>query len=148
MAVLPVTVLEHADAQAAVLGHGEGRLRMLTRVIDQLVDGVAVIDDDGWFVLVNPSFAAMHGCAAGDSLLGSHFTVFYSPRDQSSRVEELIAATLRDGIGRAEVVRRRRDGTRFPAHVTMSLLHDDDGELVGRVMTIQDLSAAARPGAR
>ena len=117
----------------------ETQLRLASRVVDQVGDGVAVVDNDGWFLLVNPAFAALHGCA-GEDLTGQHFTIFYSPENQTGPVQALIAAALRDGVARAELVRRRRDGSPFPARVALSLLHDEDGELIGRVLVVQDVT--------
>jgi diguanylate cyclase (GGDEF)-like protein len=59
-------------------------------------------------------------------------------------VQPIIAAALSDGIGRGEVTRRRRDGTVFPARVTLSLLTDDAGQLTGRVLCVQDISEQRR----
>ena len=117
----------------------EDRLRMLARIVDQVADGVAVVDNDGRFVLVNPAFAHMHGCPDED-LVGESYTVFYDAQQQAGSVQQVIADALRDGVGRAEVVRIRRDGTPFPAQVTLSLLRGDDGELVGRVLSVQDIT--------
>lgn len=33
------------------------RLRMLSRIAEQVGEGVAVSDNDGWFLYVNPTFA-------------------------------------------------------------------------------------------
>ena len=33
----------------------EAQLRLRARVVDQVGDGAAVVDNDGWFVLVNPA---------------------------------------------------------------------------------------------
>ena len=118
---------------------GLAELPMLARIVEQVGDGVAVVDNDGWFVLVNPAFAAIHGCP-GQDLVGEHFSVFYSPADQAGPVQQLIAAALCGGVARAELVRCRRDGSPFPAQVTLSLLHDDAGQLVGRVLSVQDIT--------
>jgi len=39
------------------------------------------------------------------------------------------------------VTRLRRDGTEFPARITLSLLRDDTGELIGRVLCVLDITA-------
>jgi len=38
------------------------------------------------------------------------------------------------------VTRLRRDGTDFPARVTLTLLRDDAGALIGRVLCVQDIT--------
>lgn len=126
---IPEEAGEPADAQ----------LRMLTGIVDQISHGVAVVDNDGCLIFANRAFTAMHGYA-GESLIGQHHTLSQSPSDRSGPVTQLIAAALRDGNASAEVVRCRRDGTSFPAQVTLSLLHDEHGELIGRVLSLQDNS--------
>lgn len=42
---------------------------------------------------------------------------------------------------RPEVTRLRRDGTEFPARITLSLLRDDAGVLIGRVLCVLDITA-------
>jgi diguanylate cyclase (GGDEF)-like protein len=66
---------------------------------------------------------------------------FYRPEDLVNDVQPIIAAALEQGIGRGEVTRLRRDGTHFPAHITLSLLRDDAGTLIGRVLCVQDVTA-------
>ena len=119
------------------------RADVLGRIVDQVGDGVAVVDNDGHFLLANPAFAAMHGCP-GEDLVGQLFTIFYPPAEHAGPVQALIADALRDGVGRAEVVRSRRDGSTFPAHVTLSLLRGEEGELIGRVLSVQDITERKR----
>jgi diguanylate cyclase (GGDEF)-like protein/PAS domain S-box-containing protein len=116
------------------------RLRMLSRIAEQVGEGVVVADNDGWFQYVNPEFAAQHASTV-DELTGAHLSTFYHPQDLGTVVQPIISAALEHGIGRGEVTRLRRDGTEFPAHVTLSLLRDDAGALIGRVLCVQDITA-------
>lgn len=114
------------------------RLRMLSRIAEQVGEGVAVSDNDGWFLYVNPTFAAQHaGTTAG--LAGAHLSSFYREEDLAA-VQPIISAALEQGIGRGDVTRLRRDGTVFPARITLSLLRDEAGDLIGRVLCVQDVT--------
>lgn len=116
------------------------RLRMLSRMADQVGEGVVVSDNDGWFQYVNSEFAAQHAGTV-DGLTGAHLSAFYRKEDLATHVQPIIAAALEHGIGRGEVTRLRCDGTEFPARITLSLLRDDAGELIGRVLCVQDITA-------
>lgn len=116
------------------------RLRMLSRVAEQVGEGVVVTDNDGWFQYVNPTFAVQHAGTVED-LTGAHLSGFYREEDLATDVAPIIAAALEHGIGRGAVTRLRRDGTQFPAHVTLSLLRDEAGGLIGRVLCVQDITA-------
>jgi len=116
-----------------------GRLRMLSRIAEQVGEGVVVADNDGWFQYVNPEFAAQHAGTV-EELTGAHLSSFYREEDLATQVQPVIAAALECGIGRGEVTRLRRDGTQFPARITLSLLRDDAGALIGRVLCVQDIT--------
>jgi diguanylate cyclase (GGDEF)-like protein/PAS domain S-box-containing protein len=115
------------------------RLRMLSRIAEQVGEGVVVADNDGWFVYVNAEFAAQHASTV-DELTGAHLSSFYHQADMATVVQPIISAALNVGIGRGDVTRLRRDGTEFPARVTLSLLRDDAGALIGRVLCVQDIT--------
>jgi diguanylate cyclase (GGDEF)-like protein/PAS domain S-box-containing protein len=117
-----------------------GRLRMHSRITEQVGEGVVVTNNDGWFQYVNPEFAAQHAGTV-EELTGAHMSSFYSPEALEIDVQPIIAAALEHGIARGEVTRTRRDGTQFPARLTLSLLRDDAGELIGRVLCVQDITA-------
>jgi diguanylate cyclase (GGDEF)-like protein/PAS domain S-box-containing protein len=117
-----------------------GRLRMLSRIAEQVGEGVVVTDNDGWFQYVNPAFAVQHASTV-EELTGAHLSEFYREEDLATDVQPVIAAALEFGIGRGEVVRLRRDGTQFPARITLSLLREEHGALIGRVLCVQDITA-------
>jgi len=112
---------------------------MLSRIAEQVGEGVVVTDNDGWFQYVNQQFAAQHAGTV-DELTGAHLSSFYHDEDLATEVQPIIAAALQQGIGRGEVTRLRRDGTQFPARITLSLLRDDSGALIGRVLCVQDIT--------
>ncbi|HET7487789.1 MAG TPA: EAL domain-containing protein [Acidimicrobiales bacterium] len=118
-----------------------GHLRLLSRIAEQVGEGVAVVDNDARILYANAEFAAMHGCTLeqidAQELRGSDF---YDDGEWAGPVKALMDAALAQGVGRAEVTRRRADGTTFDAHVTLSLLRDESGELVGRVLCVQDIT--------
>jgi len=126
------------DSPPAVLSD-LARLRMLSRIAEQVGEGVVVADNDGWFQYVNPEFAVQHASTV-EELTGAHLSSFYREEDMVTQVQPVIAAALEHGIGRGDVTRLRRDGTQFPARITLSLLRDDAGGLIGRVLCVQDIT--------
>jgi len=113
---------------------------MLSRVAEQVGEGVVVSDNEGVFQFVNPMFAAQHAGTV-EELTGAHLSDFYLPEVLATQVQPIIAAALECGVGRGEVTRLRRDGTEFPARITLSLLRDEAGALIGRVLCVQDITA-------
>jgi len=125
--------------EAAEASSNLSRLRMLSRIADQVGDGVVVCDNDGYLLYVNPEFAAQHATTV-DELFGAHMTEFHTRAEFADLVQPIIDMAMTTGIGRGEVIRLRRDGTRFPARVTLTPLRDESGLLVGRVVCVQDIS--------
>ena len=120
-----------------------GRLRMMSRIAEQVGEGVAVVDNEAWIVYANSAFLTMHGCTP-EQLQAAKGSDFYSPAEWDGPVQSLMGDTLRCGVGRAELTRRRADGSAFSAHVTLSLLNDDAGTLIGRVLCVQDITVRKR----
>jgi diguanylate cyclase (GGDEF)-like protein/PAS domain S-box-containing protein len=116
-----------------------GRVRMLSRIAEQVGEGVAVVDNEAWIIYANSAFLTMHRCTA-EQLRATKGSTFYSPTEWDGPVQSLMAATLRHGVARAELSRCRTDGTTFAAHVTLSLLHDEGGTLTGRILCVQDIT--------
>ncbi|MEO7836383.1 MAG: EAL domain-containing protein [Acidimicrobiales bacterium] len=118
---------------------------MLSRVAEQVGEGVAVFDNDARVLYANPAFATMHRTTTERMLTASFKgSLFYAPEEWNGRIQALMREALEQGVGRAEVVRRRLDGSTFEAHVTLSLLRDDAGDLVGRVLCVQDITERRR----
>ena len=120
-----------------------GQLRMLSRIVQQVGEGVAVTDNEARILYANAEFARMHHCDL-DDLHGGRYrgSDFYSADVWAGPVQGLMHDALTAGIGRAELNRLRADGSVFPASVTLSLLYDDGGSLVGRVLCVRDVTAA------
>jgi PAS domain S-box-containing protein len=116
-----------------------GRLGMLSRIVEQVGEGVAVVDNEAWVIYANAAFLTMHRCTP-ERLQATKGSAFYSPAEWDGPVQALMGDTLRHGVGRAELTRCRADGTTFAAHVTLSLLYDEAGTLVGRVLCVQDIT--------
>jgi diguanylate cyclase (GGDEF)-like protein/PAS domain S-box-containing protein len=116
-----------------------GRLRTLSRIVAQVGEGVAVVDNEAWILYANAAFLAMHRCTP-EQLQSAKGSAFYSPAEWDGPVQALMGDTMRHGVGRAELTRCRSDGTTFAAHVTLSLLLDEEGALVGRILCVQDIT--------
>jgi len=80
-----------------------------------------------------------------DEIVGSHFSRFYTPEDQTAGVPKRALSTAGE-VGRfeAEGWRVRKDGTRFWAHVIIDAIHDDEGKLMGFAKITRDLTEKKR----
>jgi PAS domain S-box-containing protein len=116
----------------------EEDLRILGEAIEQSHDGIAVVDNSGNIVLVNRSFAGMHGYAP-EELKGKHLSVFHT-REQMPEVEAANRLIRETGGFKGEIMHAHRDGTTFSALMHNSLLRDRDGAPIGIIGTMRDIS--------
>ncbi|WP_159500569.1 PAS domain-containing sensor histidine kinase [Microbacterium sp. 18062] len=110
------------------------------------ITAVAIVhlDVDGNITRWNPGAERLKGYSA-EEVLGTSFTRFY--RDEE-RTRGLPAALLAIAAARGSVEdtgwRVRASGEQFWAHVIITALHDDEGEIDGYVKIVTDLSVAKR----
>jgi PAS domain S-box-containing protein len=99
-----------------------------------------VIDREDRIVSWSPGAAAMLGWAVEEILGRRHNLVV--PEDRLEEERAVAAQVAAQGHAqRRETVRRARDGRRVPVAVTEVALRDEAGELVGRTLVLEDLSA-------
>ncbi|WP_254530082.1 PAS domain S-box protein [Natrinema gelatinilyticum] len=124
----------------------ERRLERYEAIVEEVNDGVYVVDEDGTFTMVNETYAELLGCEP-DELIGADTTEIV---DEAviERVRELEIATTEGETDwptlAAEVT--TADGERIPAEATFSMLPADDSgwHRVGIVRDISERKAYER----
>lgn len=78
-------------------------------------------------------------------ILGSHFSRFYPPEDvQTGKPGKLLELARKFGRTEDEGWRIRKDGTRFWAHVIITAIRNEFGELIGFGKVTRDLTEQKR----
>ncbi|HEX5808606.1 MAG TPA: PAS domain S-box protein, partial [Anaerolineales bacterium] len=101
--------------------------------------GIAIGDPHtNRIVVCNPAFAALHKSRV-DSVVGSAILSLYAPSSH-----ELVRRNVQkaDQIGQArfEALMIRKDSSTFPVQIDLVSVLDDNGELLYRVATAQDIT--------
>lgn len=110
-----------------------------TRVFENAGWGIALANADGsGILLVNPAFAAMHGYAPGE-LLGAPLARVLAPPTPGEPANT-AAALLQGAAGSLETTQQRKDGSHFAALVNITLISGENGAVVYRAMSVQDIS--------
>ncbi len=111
-------------------------------MVDSVLDcAIFMLDVDGRVCTWNPGAERIKGYRASE-ILGRHFSVFY-PWDKSRRgrpEQDLLAAAGQMRF-EDEGWRIRKDGSRFWAHVVITAMRDEAGQLTGFVQLTRDLTA-------
>jgi len=118
-------------------------LRQQAQIIDQIHDAVVSTDLDGHVTSWNKGAERLFGYLAKEAL-GKHISFVY-PEDEHEFLEQEVIKPLREkGWHEVEVRMRRKSGEDFYAHLSLSLLRDREGSLVGMIGYSMDISDRKR----
>ncbi|SHI60036.1 PAS domain S-box-containing protein [Desulfatibacillum alkenivorans DSM 16219] len=111
-------------------------------VVDTIHDGVMIVDNQGVVVSINKGMERISGFKAGE-MVGKSCTMLNCDICEIAQKDGgghwcALFATGRINERRCNIV--RRDGKTFPVLKNASLLKDSDGETIGAVETITDIS--------
>jgi len=122
----------------------EERIRLLSSMVEQSMEGMAIADLDGNLTFVNRAWAAMHDYDSADGLLGRNLSVFHTQEQLERDVVPFNRKVMEDGYHAGEVGHMRKDGRTFPTFMVTTFLRDDQGEPVGLAAVAQDITDRKR----
>ncbi len=113
-------------------------LQLLSSVVEQSSEGIAVVDLNGYLLYLNNAFAQMHGYSP-EELLGRHLSIFHTP-DQMPPVNAANKKVKQEGVFKGEIWHVTRDGTVFPTLMHNTVLRDKKGHPIGIIGTMRDIT--------
>jgi diguanylate cyclase (GGDEF)-like protein/PAS domain S-box-containing protein len=116
----------------------ESELRIAAATFESQ-EGIFITDVDGVIVRVNRAFSDITGYS-GDEVVGRTPSFLKSGRHEADFFRRLRAVLIKDGGWLGEVWNRRKDGEIFPAWVTVSAVHDPDGQVTHFVAAFTDIT--------
>lgn len=111
-------------------------------ILDTMNDGLAVIGPDGSILMVNRALERMTGYAR-DELIGSSCALFNCDTCEIARSAgkgKWCSLFDRSYLTNKRCLLMRKDGSYFLALKNASVLKDNDGQLIGAVETLTDIS--------
>jgi PAS domain S-box-containing protein len=134
VAALVSKIVERMRAEEA-LRENERRDRYL---LEALQEGIWVIDQDAYTTFVNPRMAEMLGYSA-EEMQGKHLFAFMDER--GVEISKRNLKRREQGIKEQHDFEfLRKDGSRMYASLETSPIHDDDGNYMGAIAGIQDIT--------
>ena len=118
----------------------ENRNVFYQRMVEEIQDyAIIIIDEQGIIQNWNKGAEKIKQYREKE-ILGKHFSIFYLQEDLDNNLPEKLLQQAKD-TGRAgqEGWRKRKDGSRFWASITITALHDD-GILIGFCKVTRDLT--------
>jgi PAS domain S-box-containing protein len=134
-------IRERQQAQQA-LQQSEERFRLLVEGVKDYA--IFMLDPDGRVASWNAGAERIKGYRA-DEIIGQHFSRFYTPEDmQLGKPGRALRIAVAEGRYEKEAWRVRKDGSRFWAHVVLTALHNEAGELKGFTKVTRDVTERKR----
>lgn len=133
-----VLAIEGYVSDVTLQKRAEEQYRLLALAVEQISEGMAVVNLRGLVVSTNRAFALAHGYTA-EQIVGKPISFFHRP-DQMPAVLAALEEADRTGTFKGEIWHTRRDGSTFPAHMTVQRLRDENGQAIGMIGTLRDLS--------
>ncbi|WP_161957610.1 ATP-binding protein [Mariprofundus sp. EBB-1] len=120
--------------------HIETHQRKLSTALEQSGQAILITNSDGIIEYVNPAFTKITGFEANEAL-GQNPKIIGSGQQDPSFYEDMWHTILSGKTWRGNIVDRRKDGSFYPASLTISPITNSDGKITHFVGTNEDLSA-------
>lgn len=121
----------------------EEKLRLSAQVFESSAEGILVTDKEARILVVNPAFSLVTGYSRAE-VLGQTPRLLRSGRHDADFYREMWASVLEAGQWKGEIWNRRKDGEIYPGWLTISAVHNAQGEVTNYVGACSDLTEQKR----
>jgi len=128
------TVLANRIENAVTKHDAERMVNRAYGAMDTAREGIALLDDDGYFQYVNQAYVEITGYER-TTLIGDHWELVYPDRHVDRIYDEILPTVPREGQWSGQTVYERADGERILT--SHALAYTDDGTMI---CLVQDLS--------
>lgn len=106
------------------MGNAAGTTWDGKEVMAASMEAMAVIDENQ-YVMANQTYANLYGFAQPDDLVGEYWDCRLAENERSRFERDILPTCREDGQWRGTITGRRRDGSTFVQHLSLSLLEDE-----------------------
>jgi len=121
----------------------EDEIRQLAAVVENTAESVMVTDADNHIITVNRAFTDITGYTK-DEVLGKDPRILQSGKHDRDFYMELSASINTAGVWQGEIWDRRKNGEIFASWQTISVIRDNDGNVINYVSVFSDISSIKR----
>ena len=115
------------------------RLHLMT-AIEQAAEGVVVTDEQGGIEYVNPAFSAITGYTREEAL-GQNPRILKSGKQDAAFYANMWATINGGQVWRGEIINRRKDESLYTEKMSITPVHNEQGELTHFVAMKEDITA-------
>ncbi|MDT0500493.1 MULTISPECIES: EAL domain-containing protein [unclassified Halomonas] len=114
-------------------------LQMAEKVIDSSLEGVIITDADTRIEFVNPAFTQMTGYTLEEAV-GKTPAMLSSGRQSAAFYREMWETLQEQGCWRGEIWNRRKSGELYLELLTITAIHDEEGEVTHYAALFSDIT--------
>ncbi|MCX7050227.1 MAG: PAS domain S-box protein [Candidatus Sumerlaeota bacterium] len=107
-------------------------------------DGFAIASREGRLVFTNRAFARIFGHAPNSLSQTNYWISLFAPASQARIEAECKQQAWRAGVWTGELQSVRADGSERPVELTMTAIHDADGNPEGLILNCRDITRRRR----
>ena len=100
----------------------ESKLHRQAAAMAAASEGIAIIDTDGLLIYCNAARLKIYGYDSLEELLGKSWKIFYDGSERQRFEEEVVPNLVQKGWYMTEAVGCRRDGSKVPLDVSLTML--------------------------
>ena len=113
----------------------ESKLHRQAAAMAAASEGIAIIDTDGLLIYCNAAKLKIYGYDSLEEVLGKSWKIFYEGAEMQRFEQEVVPTLVQKGWYMTEAVGCRRDGSKVPLDVSLTMLAD--GEII---CVVRDIS--------
>ena len=102
-------------------------------------EAIAITDEDGIVVDINPAFTKITGYALAD-VVGQPMSILSSGRQSRNFYKKMWAQLVATGRWQGDIWNRRKDGTEYAERLSISTCYHDDGSVFRRIGLFFDVT--------
>ncbi len=134
-------LLLNQQLQLAISEHKETRYRLLklSQAIEHAGDAVLITDLKGNIEYINPAFSRITGYTS-EEVIGKNPRILKSTAQDASVYANLWQTISAGQTWRGSMIERRKDGSFYPANMSIAPITDEHGEITNFVAVQHDVS--------
>ncbi len=117
----------------------EEKLRLSARVFADTHEGITITDADGTIIDVNPTFCRITGYSR-EEMIGQKTSLLKSGRQGPEFYQAMWKALTETGHWQGEVWNRKKNGVIYAELLTISAMHDEQGNTMNYVGLFSDIT--------
>jgi PAS domain S-box-containing protein len=115
-------------------------LRLQSAALEACANGIVITDRQGNILWVNPAFTTLTGYTLAESINKNTRQLVNSSYHERAFFQNLWQKILTGKVWHGELVNRRKDGSLYIEEMTITPVHNDQGEITNFIAIKQDIT--------